>query len=720
MSKQNNRWFICCLLSIVMCLSIIVCSNNGDIYAEDNNLLLNGSFEQGEAPWKPENWNVDGGACIEVNEGARTGNTWMCLRFEWENYGIGFVTMSQEVDVKANTDYLLSLYVKKYTTGGEDVPMYVGYRNPNGADPFANIKDIQITNIGTEWQQVKLSFNTGALTRINVAAFVQSRAFSGVFCEYLVDDVSLVEVVHDGGLLKNATFESGSQWAIDNWDIMGGACLETMNDGPHSGTNWVCLRYEWEGYGKDFVTISQKVAVEKGKYYEFSFYAKKYSTGGEDVPMYVGYRNPNGAEPFANIKDIQITNIGTEWAKYSFLFNSGDLTEITVAAFVCSRDYTGFFAEYLIDDASLVEIPEVQCVAQRYEGVYDGQAHTISVTSTTSGAVVYYSENVLNADNYIADGSTVAPTLTEAGIKKVYYYVALPGYIAKSGSVDIVITKADSILTIECNGVTYGNVLSPSVIENTSGAEVKYVYYEDADGVKGSRLSAAPENAGVYWVEASTDATDNYNSAISKAVKLEILKADYDMSSVSFADATFDYDATEHNVAIVGLPQGVSVAYENNSQINAGNYTVTAKFTGDTNHNQLPEMTATLVINKITATVTAKPATKTVGETDPVLKYEVVGLVGQDKLTGALARQSGETEGEYDITLGTLFNQNYDLQFVGAKFTVKEKTATTPDGDLDEDKAFGKGCFGIVGTASIVTFAIAVAAAVVVCKKKAD
>lgn len=69
MSKQNNRWFICCLLSIVMCLSIIVCSNNGDIYAEDNNLLLNGSFEQGEAPWKPENWNVDGGACIEVNEG---------------------------------------------------------------------------------------------------------------------------------------------------------------------------------------------------------------------------------------------------------------------------------------------------------------------------------------------------------------------------------------------------------------------------------------------------------------------------------------------------------------------------------------------------------------------------------------------------------------------------------------------------------------------------
>ena len=68
MSKQNNRWFICCLLSIVMCLSIIVCSNNGDIYAEDTNLLLNGSFEQGEAPWKPENWNVDGGACIEVKE----------------------------------------------------------------------------------------------------------------------------------------------------------------------------------------------------------------------------------------------------------------------------------------------------------------------------------------------------------------------------------------------------------------------------------------------------------------------------------------------------------------------------------------------------------------------------------------------------------------------------------------------------------------------------
>ena len=102
------------------------------------------------------------------------------------------------------------------------------------------------------------------------------------------------------------------------------------------------------------------------------------------------------------------------------------------------------------------------------------------------------------------------------------------------------------------------------------------------------------------------------------------------------------------------------------------------------------------------------------------MKYEVVGLLGQDKLTGALARQSGETEGEYDITLGTLLNQNYDLQFVGAKFTVKGKAAPRPDGDTDEDKAFGKGCFGIVGTASIVTFVIAVAAAVVVCKKKTD
>lgn len=71
----------------------------------------------------------------------------------------------------------------------------------------------------------------------------------------------------------------------------------------------------------------------------------------------------------------------------------------------------------------------------------------------------------------------------------------------------------------------------------------------------------------------------------------------------------------------------------------------------------------------VPATLVVTPATaqgKTYGDADPVFAYTSDGLVGDDALTGTLARVEGEDVGAYTFTLGSLdAGANYDLVLAG-------------------------------------------------------
>ena len=141
-------------------------------------------------------------------------------------------------------------------------------------------------------------------------------------------------------------------------------------------------------------------------------------------------------------------------------------------------------------------------------------------------------------------------------------------------------------------------------------------------------------------------------------------------------DAT--YDGLVHNTAIVNYSEGwkggeLTISYANNT--NAG--TATASIT-------VGEATASVdfSIAKATVTVTADAKTKTYGEADPLLTYDVSGLANGDNLndvlTGNLTREEGENAGTYAITQGTLTaNSNYTIAFTGAEFTIIDKTVPT-------------------------------------------
>ncbi|MBR1677378.1 MAG: InlB B-repeat-containing protein, partial [Clostridia bacterium] len=73
--------------------------------------------------------------------------------------------------------------------------------------------------------------------------------------------------------------------------------------------------------------------------------------------------------------------------------------------------------------------------------------------------------------------------------------------------------------------------------------------------------------------EKESDPTDKPDTPVEKK--------DYDMSNVVFEDASFVYDGQPHFIYATNLPEGVTVVYKNNGNIQVGTYNVTAEFSGD-------------------------------------------------------------------------------------------------------------------------------------------
>ncbi|MCI2069023.1 MAG: MBG domain-containing protein [Bacilli bacterium] len=209
---------------------------------------------------------------------------------------------------------------------------------------------------------------------------------------------------------------------------------------------------------------------------------------------------------------------------------------------------------------------------------YDGTEKTITVTGTLpEGVTVIYSSNKLtNAGSILATAAFVVDANHNA---------------IDSMQATLTIAKAS------ISGVSF----SGSTVTYDGNAHSIYVAGTLPFGVTASYVNNGDINAGEYTVTASfADSTGNYIVPSDMTAKITITKGTYDMSGVSFDDATYTYDGTEKTLVITGtLPSGVTVSYTSNKMINAGTLTVTASFEGDSsNYNAIDSMTAVLTINK--------------------------------------------------------------------------------------------------------------------------
>ena len=208
---------------------------------------------------------------------------------------------------------------------------------------------------------------------------------------------------------------------------------------------------------------------------------------------------------------------------------------------------------------------------------YNGGTHSLAVTGLPAGVQV----------SYINNGKTNAGTY-EVTAK---FSVDENHNAVEDMTATLTISKADhdmSGVTFEGKTVTYnGETHSLAVTGLPEGVEVTYVNNNKT-------------NAGTYTVTAKFVASANYNELADMTATLTVEKAVYDMSGVKLEDKTIVADGNAQSITIGGtLPDGVTVTYEGNGQTDAGEYTVTAKFSGDAaNYEPILDKTAKLTITQ--------------------------------------------------------------------------------------------------------------------------
>ncbi|MCI1735532.1 MAG: leucine-rich repeat protein [Bacilli bacterium] len=305
---------------------------------------------------------------------------------------------------------------------------------------------------------------------------------------------------------------------------------------------------------------------------------------------------------------------------------------------------------------------------------YDGTAHSLAVTgSLPSGVSVSYSNNVqTNAGTY-----TVTAHFTDS----------TGNYLESDLTASLVINKASydmSGITFENGQATYDGTAHSLAISGTLPTGLTVSYSGNGD-----------INAGTYSVTASFAGDSlNYNAIDSLTATLVVNKAS--LSGIAFADGTADYDGSTHALAITGtLPEGVSVAYANNDQTEAGAYTITATFTDSTGNYSVPNpMSAVLTIYRVYTGLTFADATATYDGTAHSLA--VSGTL-PDGISVAYSNNGQTDVGTYTVTAtfsGT--NPNYyRVNTMTATLTVAKATPTLSPSVTNAN----------VGTSSTVTLA---------------
>ena len=214
------------------------------------------------------------------------------------------------------------------------------------------------------------------------------------------------------------------------------------------------------------------------------------------------------------------------------------------------------------------------------------------------GTLVYEVRNVVAGEQVVLTGSLAYEGNGGAGVHAFTMgTLALTeddvnvNYVLSLSAEVYTITKAtfEGEIRFENATYVYDGTAKSLAVEAELNDEIT-VLYENNDQV----------NAGEYVVTAHFIVSANYNAIADVTATLTINKAVYDMTDVTFADVTAIYDGAAHTATVSGeLPEGVTVAYADNSLVNAGTTTATATFQGDyANYEALASMTATVTINK--------------------------------------------------------------------------------------------------------------------------
>lgn len=309
--------------------------------------------------------------------------------------------------------------------------------------------------------------------------------------------------------------------------------------------------------------------------------------------------------------------------------------------------------------------------ATGYEGVYDGAAHSASASpNVADGTTVSYKVG--------DDGtwSTDAPSITDAGTKKVYVKAENPNYETATAETTLKVTRKPVTVTANDASKVFG--------ENDPDK-----FTADVDGLLGNDKIVfnvkrmAGEDAGTYAIIPSGDSEQGNYEVTYKNGTFTIYKST--ALTVSAPDYSGEYDGRSHGTTAVAkagdhpAPDGTKIYYstsengpwsEESPEIkDRGSKTVYVK--AENPNFETARNSATLTVTPKEVTVTADDKSKKYGEKDPELTASVKGTINGDTVKYQLSRESGEDVGKYDITPSGKEDQgNYTVKYAAGKLEI--------------------------------------------------
>lgn len=244
-----------------------------------------------------------------------------------------------------------------------------------------------------------------------------------------------------------------------------------------------------------------------------------------------------------------------------------------------------------------------EMVFENATAVYDGNIKTIEATNIPEGVNVTYE---------VYDGDIRINNSINAGEYRIVakFEVTDNNFNSISRkSATLTINKADYDMSrVHLNDYTKvydGAEYTPAISSDSvlpQGVSVSYGVYQ------GENRVASNAKAGEYTIVASFKGnTLNYNAIENMAATLTVNKRIISIGNkIQFDDATVNFDRQVHSLAVRGdIPPGVTLSYENNNQIYAGDYEVIAKFSAvsDNETVDVEELRAYLIINTVRESV---------------------------------------------------------------------------------------------------------------------
>ncbi|WFU19654.1 MBG domain-containing protein [Bradyrhizobium sp. CB3481] len=291
---------------------------------------------------------------------------------------------------------------------------------------------------------------------------------------------------------------------------------------------------------------------------------------------------------------------------------------------------------------------------------------------------------LVNGDTLSGALATSATTTSNIGTYGITQgtLAASSNYALSYTSANLTVTPRAITVTAEAKSRAYGDV-NPTLTYQVGGAGLA-----NGDTLSGALATSATaaSNVGTYGITQGTlAASGNYALSYTGAnltVTPRAITVTAEAKSRAYGDTN---PALTYQVGGAGLVNGDTLsgalATSATAASNVGTYGITQGTLAASSNYALSYTGANLIVTPRAITVTAEAKSRTYGDTNPALTWQVggAGLVNGDTLSGGLATSATSTSnvGAYGIGQGTLAaSANYALNYTSANLTVTPRAIT--------------------------------------------